>query len=90
MLAWQQLETKATIVRDWSAMHHGGVGGQGKSPFCTAAAQAMAGVNLINCFQEVSDECVTNEHLLRTLTLIFVLEQQRGCAVENKFTVNVY
>lgn len=51
-LAWQRLETKATIVRKWSAALHAGVGGQGKLAFCTAAAQATLGVNLITSFSK--------------------------------------
>lgn len=92
LLAWQQLETKATIVREWSEVLHAGVGGQGKLPFCTAAVQAVWGVNLINCFQAVSVypsiNCVVDEHLLSMFTLIFVLEQEHGPGTGIKCTVN--
>lgn len=92
MLAWQQLETKATIVREWSEVLHARVGGQGKLPFCTATVQAMWGVNLINCFQAVSVypsiKCVVDEHLLSMFTLLFVLEQEHGSGTGIKCTVN--
>lgn len=73
MLAWQQPETKATIVREGSVVLHAGVGGQGKSPFCTVAAQAMAAVNLINCSQAVNGDSsnVQNENL-RSVLKIFL------------------
>lgn len=75
VLAWQQLETKATIVREWSAVLHAGVGGQGKLPLCMDAAQAMAGVNLINCFQAVNEDlsikCVVDENVHNVPKLIF-------------------
>ncbi len=78
MLAWQRLETKATVVRKWSAVLHAGVGGQGKLPFCTDAAQVMAGVNLINCFQAVNEDLsikhVVDEKCTQCAFIIFVLE----------------
>lgn len=75
MLAWQQLETKATVVRERSAVLHAAVG-EGKLPFCTDAAKAMAGVNLINFFQAVngSIKYVVDENVRSVLTLIYVLE----------------
>lgn len=67
VLAWQQLKTKATIVREWSAVLHAGVGGQGKLPLCTDAAQALAGADLTNCCQAVNEDvsikCVTDENV---------------------------
>lgn len=59
-------QDKATVVRKWSAAFHAGVGGQG-GLLCTDAAQAMAGENLIKCFQAVNEDpsikCVAGENV---------------------------